>query len=52
MPRGGRLEYVGIVEGPDQQSAEAFAVKQFGLTDEKRERLVVRTRGLTLGVRV
>src|SRR5262245_55989490 len=45
VPGGKRPEYVGIVEAPDQQSAEATAVKQFRLTDEERERLVVRTRG-------
>jgi hypothetical protein len=43
-PGGKRPEYVGIVEAPDQKSAEATAVKQFRLTDEERERLVVRTR--------
>jgi hypothetical protein len=44
VPGGKRPEYVGIVEAPDQQSAEAAAVRQFKLTDEERERLVVRTR--------
>jgi len=44
VPGGKRPEYVGIVEAPDQQSAEAAAVKRFKLTDEERERLVVRTR--------
>jgi hypothetical protein len=44
VPGGKRPEYVGIVEAPDQQSAEATSVKQFRLTDEERERLVVRTR--------
>jgi hypothetical protein len=44
VPGGKRPEYVGIVEAPDQQSAEATAVKRFRLTDEERERLVVRTR--------
>jgi hypothetical protein len=44
VPGGKRPEYVGIVEAPDQRSAEATAVKQFGLTDDERERLVVRTR--------
>lgn len=44
VPGGKRPEYVGIVEAPDQQSAEAIAVKRFRLTDEERERLVVRTR--------
>jgi hypothetical protein len=45
VPGGKRPEYVGIVEAPDRQSAEATAVKRFRLTDEERERLVVRTRG-------
>jgi hypothetical protein len=44
VPGGKRPEYVGIVEAPDQQSAEAAAVKEFKLTDDDRKRLVVRTR--------
>jgi hypothetical protein len=44
IPGGKRPEYVGLVEAPDQQSAEAAAVKQFRLSDEDRKRLVVRTR--------
>src|SRR5262245_15911308 len=48
VPGGKRPEYVGIVEAPDQQSAEATAVKQFRLTDEERGRLVVRARGSPL----
>jgi hypothetical protein len=44
VPGGKRPEYVGIVEAPDQQSAEAAAVKEFKLSDEDRKRLVVRTR--------
>jgi hypothetical protein len=44
VPGGKRPEYVGIVEAPDQQSAEAAAVKEFKLTDEDRKRLVVKTR--------
>jgi hypothetical protein len=45
IPGGKRSEYVGIVEAPDQQSAEAdAAVKEFKLSDEDRKRLVVRTR--------
>ena len=43
IPGGKRPEYVGLVEAPDQQSAEAAAVKQFRLSDEDRKRLVVRT---------
>src|SRR5262245_33698425 len=34
IPGGKRPEYVGIVEAPDQQSAEAAAVKEFKLSDE------------------
>ena len=44
IPGGKRPEYVGLVEAPDQQSAEAAAVKQFRLSDEDRKRLMVRTR--------
>jgi hypothetical protein len=49
IPGGKRPAYLGIVEAPDQQSAEATAVRRFRLTDEERERLVVRTRGYPLG---
>ena len=45
VPGGNRPEYVGIVEAPDQQSAEAAAVREFKMSDEDRKRLVVRTRG-------
>jgi hypothetical protein len=44
IPGANRPEYVGIVEAPDQQSAEAAAVKKFKLSDDDRKRLVVRTR--------
>jgi hypothetical protein len=44
IPGGKRPEYVGIVEAPDQQSAEAAAVRKFKVSDEDRKRLVVRTR--------
>ena len=44
IPGGKRPEYVGIVEAPDQQSAEAVAVKDFKLSDEERKRLLLRTR--------
>jgi hypothetical protein len=42
IPGGQRPEYVGIVEAPDQQSAEAVAVKDFKLSDEERKRLLLR----------
>jgi hypothetical protein len=32
---GKRPEYVGIVEAPDQQSAEAAAVRKFKVSDEE-----------------
>jgi hypothetical protein len=44
VPAGKRPEYVGIVEAPDQQSAEAAAVKKFKMTDEDRKRLVMKMR--------
>jgi hypothetical protein len=44
VPGGKHPEYVGIVEAPDEQSAEAAAVKQFKVSNEDRKRLVVRTR--------
>jgi hypothetical protein len=44
VPGGKRPEYVGIVEAPDQQSAEVAAVRKFKLSEEDREHLVVETR--------
>jgi hypothetical protein len=44
IPGGKRPEYVGIVEAPDQQSAEAAAVRKFKVSDEDRKRLVLRMR--------
>jgi hypothetical protein len=41
---GQRPEYLGIVEAPDQWSAEAAAVRQFKLSNEDRKRVVVRAR--------
>jgi hypothetical protein len=32
---------LGIVHAPDEKAAEAVAVKQFGLDDEQRKRLIV-----------
>jgi hypothetical protein len=37
-----RGEYLGTVEAPDAKTAEAIAVKQFGLEGQRRQRLVVR----------
>ena len=37
-------KFLGKVEAPDQETAEAMAVKAFKLTDEQRERLVVQER--------
>jgi hypothetical protein len=37
-------KFLGEVEAPDQETAEAMAVKAFKLTDEQRERLVVQER--------
>jgi hypothetical protein len=40
--RGRRLEFLGFVhKGADQDAAEAAAVKEFGLNDEQRKRLVL-----------
>jgi hypothetical protein len=36
-----RGEFLGTVEAPDQEAAEAAAVEAFNLTDEQRKRLVV-----------
>lgn len=36
-----RLEYLGRVDAPDRQAAEAIAVTEFRLTDEQRTRLVL-----------
>jgi hypothetical protein len=37
-----RAQHVGTVKAPDERSAEAVAVAQFGLDDEQRKRLAVR----------
>jgi hypothetical protein len=39
-----RGEFLGVVEAPDREAAEAVARKQFNLSDEQRERLVVQER--------
>jgi hypothetical protein len=36
-----RALYLGTVEAPDQEAAEAAAVTKFGLDDEQRRRLAV-----------
>jgi hypothetical protein len=35
---------LGVVEAPDREAAEIVAAKQFNLSDEQRERLVVQER--------
>jgi hypothetical protein len=37
-----RGEYLGTVEAPDAKTAEALAVRLFGLEGQRRQRLVVR----------
>jgi hypothetical protein len=37
-----RAIYLGTVEAPDERTAEAAAVAQFGLDDEQRRRLALR----------
>jgi hypothetical protein len=37
-----RGEYLGTIEAPAAKTAEALAVKQFGLEGQRRQRLVVR----------
>ena len=37
-----RGEYLGAVEAPDAKTAEAVAIKQFGLEGLGRQRLLVR----------
>ena len=39
-----RGEFLGVVEAPDRETAEAVAAKQFKLSDEQRERLAVQER--------
>jgi hypothetical protein len=38
-----RGEYLGSVEAPDRERAEAVAIKQFDLNQDQRGRLLVRT---------
>ena len=37
-------EYLGSVEAPDRERAEAVAIKQFALDDDQRNRLLIRER--------
>lgn len=37
-----RAQYLGTVQAPDQRTAEAAAVAQFDLDEERRKRLAVR----------
>jgi len=37
-----RGEFLGTVEAPDREAAEAAAIERFELTDEQRKRLVLR----------
>jgi hypothetical protein len=39
-----RGEYLGSVEAPDRERAEAVAIKQFALDDDQRSRLLIRER--------
>ena len=40
-----RARFLGFVEAPDRQAAEAAAAKQFNISEEQRTRLVVQERG-------
>jgi hypothetical protein len=37
-------EYLGSVEAPDRERAEAVAIKQFDLDQDQRSRLLIRER--------
>ena len=39
-----RLRYLGTVDARDEKTAEAAAVKEFGLDEEQRRRLVLQER--------
>ena len=43
-------EYLGSVEAPDRESAEAVAIKQFEPDDDQRSRLLIRERALVVDV--
>ena len=40
----GKGEYLGSVEAPDRERAEAVAIKQSALDDDQRSRLLIRER--------
>jgi hypothetical protein len=42
--RGTPAPFIGIVEAPDEQSAIAKAIQQFGITGEQQKRLLARRR--------
>jgi len=42
--RNAKGEYLGSVEAPDREKAEAVAIKQFALDDDQRSRLLIRER--------
>jgi hypothetical protein len=39
-----RIQFLGFVEAPDRQAAEAAAAKQFNTSEEQRTRLIVQDR--------
>jgi hypothetical protein len=39
-----RVQFLGFVEAPDRQTAEAAAAKQFNISEEQRTRLIVQER--------
>jgi hypothetical protein len=39
-----RLQFLGLVEAPNRQAAEAAAAKQFNISEEQRPRLIVQER--------
>jgi hypothetical protein len=41
-----RGEYLGSVEAPDREKAEAIPIKQFALDDDQRRRLLIPVAGL------
>jgi hypothetical protein len=40
-----RAHYLGMVQAPDQRTAEAAAIAQFDLSEDQRKRLAVREDG-------
>jgi hypothetical protein len=39
-----RLQFLGLIEAPNRQAAEAAAAKKFKISEEQRTRLVVQER--------